>query len=130
MADDVTLVTSGVGGLPTGTKFATRDGGASGHIQQIDAFPGMPAVVAGAQYNLTVGAAVVTLTVPGTATHALISVETGDVRFTEDASSPSGTNGLYLAAGSLVELPLPNALKFYRAGTVDAKINVTYRRYV
>ena len=128
MADDITTVSSGIGGLPTGTQINTRDTG-SGHAQKIDASPWMPTVVSGAQFNLTVSTTAVTLTVPSGATHALISVETGDVRMREDAVSPTSTDGIYIAAGTIVELPLPNALRFIRAGGVDAKLNVTYRKY-
>lgn len=106
-----------------------RDTG-PGHAQMVDVAPWKPSVVSGAQYNLTVSTAVVTLTVPSGASHALLTVSGADVRFTEDSSSPSATNGLLLADGFIGELALPNALKFIRAGSVDAKLNVSYRRYV
>lgn len=109
-----------------------RDTGA-GHAQMVDVGPWKPSVVGGAQYSLDVTtAAVVTLSVPGGATHALITVEDSDVRFTEDGSNPtSGAagSGLVLPAGFIGEMALPNALKFI-AITSTAELNVTYRRYV
>jgi hypothetical protein len=89
-------------------------------------------VVAGAQYSLDVGTgAVVTLTVPAGATHALVTVEDADVRFTEDGSSPTtgaAGSGLVLTAGFIGELALPAPLKFI-AVSAQAELNVTYRKY-
>ena len=113
--------------------LASRDVGSDVQAQRIDVGPWMPTVVSGAQYSLdvTTGSAV-TLTVPSGATHALITVEDADVRFTEDGSTPTtgaAGNGLVLAAGFIGELALPNALKFI-AVTATAELNVTYRKYV
>lgn len=108
----------------------SRDTGSSVQAQVVDVAPMIPTVVAGAQYNLTVTTAVVTLTVPATATHALLTVTGAAVKMTEDGSAPSATNGLYLPDGFIGEMALPQALKFFRAAAVDAKLNVTYRRYV
>lgn len=124
MADNFTITTRD-GDL----DVRTREVSAGLHVPKQDVAPFMPTVVSGAQYNLTVSTSVVTLTVPPGATHALVTVETNDVRFTEDGSSPSATNGLYLPAGFLGELALPAALKFIRV-SADAKINVSYRKYI
>lgn len=91
--------------------------------------PHLPTVVAGAQYNQTVTNSVFTQTVPSTATHCLISVRNDAVHYTEDGSSPSATNGIYLPNGFLGELAIPQALKFFRV-VGDAIIGITYRKYV
>ncbi len=114
-------------------NLTDRDVGGGIHAQRVDVAPWLPTVVAGAQYSLDVTTgAVVTLTVPSGATHALITVEDGDVRFTEDGSNPStgaGGNGLVLPAGFIGELALPNALTFIAVSTT-AELNVYYRKYV
>jgi hypothetical protein len=124
MADDFTI--------------ATRDGDKDVRAREItsglyspkqDVAPWMPTVVAGAQYNQTVGASVFTQTVPSGATHCLVSVRTDGVHFTEDGSTPSAANGIYLPAGFIGELAIPQALKFIRVAT-DATVAITYRRYV
>lgn len=110
----------------------TRDVGSGVQAQRIDASPWLPTVVSGAQYSLDVTtSSVVTLTVPSGATHALLTVEDNDVRFTEDSSSPTTGatgNGLLLPAGFIGEMALPNALKFI-AVSATAELNVTYRKY-
>ena len=110
--------------------LTSRDAGSGIQSQRVDVGPWMPTVVSGAQYNLTISTSAVTLTVPSTATHVLFTVDGADVRFTEDGSTPTATNGLLLRDGTIVELPLPNALKLIRAAAVDAKVNATYRKYV
>lgn len=123
MADDFTIT--------------TRDGDKDVRAREItsglfapkqDVAPWMPTVVSGAQYAQTVGASVFTMTVPSGATHALVTVHSNDVNFTEDGSSPSTTNGLRLPAGFIGELAIPQALKFTRV-TSDAVINISYRKY-
>jgi hypothetical protein len=123
MADDFTI--------------ATRDGDKDVRAREItsglyspkqDVAPWMPTVVAGAQYNQTVGASVFTQTVPSGATHCLVSVRTDGVHFTEDGSTPSAANGIYLPAGFIGELAIPQALKFFRV-TADAIVAISYRRY-
>ena len=108
----------------------SRDVGGTVQQQVVDVAPALPTVVAGAQYNLTISSSAVTLTVPATATHALLTVSGANVKVTEDTSAPTTTNGLLLQDGFIGELALPNALRFIREGSVDAKLNVTYRRYV
>lgn len=129
MADNVTVDN----GTLSDYVVRTEDLGSGIHAQAIVVAPWMPTVVASAQYSLDVTtSSVVTLTVPATATHALITVEDADVRFTEDSSSPTtgaAGSGLLLPAGFIGELALPNALKFI-AVTATAELNVTYRKYV
>jgi hypothetical protein len=91
--------------------------------------PHMPTVVSGAQYNQTVTSSVFTSTLPSGATHALVSVRTDAVHYTEDGSSPSATAGIYLPAGFVGELACPAALKFFRV-TGDAIVALSYRKYV
>jgi hypothetical protein len=88
----------------------------------------MPTVVAGGQYNQTVGSSVFTITIPSGATHALVTVSTAAVNFTEDGTTPTTTSGLRLPDGFIGELALPQALKFIRV-TLDAVVNITYRKY-
>lgn len=128
MADDQLTVVRATGETET---LRARDVGSNVQAQKIDVAPWSPTVVASAQYALVIGTSVVTLTVPATATHALVTVESGDVRFTEDGAAPSGTSGLLLVQGSIAELALPNALKFIRSSlSTAATINVSYRKYV
>lgn len=127
MANNELTVITAEGATKT---LRSRDVGSSVQQQVVDVAPAVPTVVASAQYNLSVSTAVVTLTVPTGATHALLTVSDADVKFTEDSSSPSSSNGLLLQDGFIGELALPYPLKFIRAGTVDAKLNVSYRKYV
>jgi hypothetical protein len=130
MADDELTVVIASGATKT---LRSRDVGSAVQSQKVDVGPWMPTVVSGAQYSLDVTTgAVVTLTVPSGATHALLTVEDADVRFTEDSSSPTTGatgSGLVLPAGFIGELALPNALKFI-AVSATAELNVTYRKYV
>lgn len=130
MADNALTVVAADSSTQT---LRSRDVGSGVQSQKIDVGPWIPTVVSGAQYSLDVTTgAVVTLTVPSGATHALITVEDNDVRFTEDSSSPTTGatgSGLLLAAGFIGELALPNALKFI-AVSATAELNVTYRKYV
>jgi hypothetical protein len=89
---------------------------------------GLPIVVSGAQYAQTVTSSVFTQTVPSGATHCLISVRNDAVHYTEDGTTPSATNGIYLPAGFIGELAIPQALKFFRV-TSDAIVAISYRRY-
>ena len=129
MADDELTVVTAAGATKT---LRSRDVGSAVQSQKVDVGPWLPTVVSGAQYSLDVTTGtVVTLTVPSGATHALLTVEDADVRFTEDGSSPStgaAGSGLVLAAGFVGELALPQALKFI-AVTATAELNVTYRKY-
>lgn len=130
MADDALTV---IAADSTTKTLRSRDVGSGTQAQKVDVGPWMPTVVSGAQYSLDVTTgAVVTLTVPSGATHALLTVEDADVRFTEDGSSPStgaAGSGMVLPAGFIGELALPAALKFI-AITATAELNVSYRKYV
>jgi hypothetical protein len=130
MADNALTV---VDASSTTQTLRSRDVGSGVQSQKVDVGPWMPTVVSGAQYSLDVTTgAVVTLTVPAGATHALLTVEDNDVRFTEDSSSPTTGatgSGMLLTAGFIGELALPNALKFI-AVSATAELNVTYRKYV
>jgi hypothetical protein len=130
MADNALTV---VAADSTTKTLRSRDIGSGIQAQKVDVGPWTPAVVAGAQYSLDVTtSAVVTLSVPAGATHALVTVEDNDVRFTEDGSSPTtgaAGLGLWLPSGFIGELVLPNPLKFI-AISATAELNVTYRRYV
>lgn len=131
MADNELTVLTAAGATKT---LRDRDIEASGiHAQKIDVAPWRPAVVGGAQYSVDVtSSAVVTLTVPSGATHVLLSIDGGDVRFTEDTSNPSAGstgNGLILKDGFIGELNLPNALRLIAVSTT-AQLNATYRKYI
>ena len=105
MADNELTVIRATGETKT---LRSRDVGSAVQAQLVDVGPWLPTTVASAQYSLDVTTgSVVTLTVPGGATHALITVEDADVRFTEDGSSPTtgaAGSGLLLEAGSSVNL--------------------------
>jgi hypothetical protein len=117
--------------IASGATKTLRDRDISGnHAQKIDVAPWMPTVVAGSQYNVTISSSVAQLTLPANATHALLTVDGADVRFTEDGSDPTSVQGLILKDGTIAELACPNPLRFIRVSTTDAKLNVTYRRYI
>lgn len=84
---------------------------------------------------VTVGASAVFhgtgLTIPNLTSHMLISVEGGDVRFREDGSSPTATNGLLMTQNSLEELPVPATLTNLRfiASAGSPVLNISYRAY-
>jgi hypothetical protein len=130
MADDELTVATATLGTKT---LRSREVASGVQSQKVDVGPWLPTVVSGAQYSLDVTTGtVVTLTVPSGATHALLTVEDADVRFTEDGSSPTtgaAGSGLVLPAGFIGEMALPAALKFI-AVTATAELNVTYRKYV
>ena len=72
------------------------------------------------------------MTLPATATHALVTVEDADVRYTEDGSTPTTGatgSGLLLKDGFIGELACPQALKFIGV-TATAELNISYRKYV
>lgn len=105
-----------------------RDNGSARQIQAVDVAPMMPTVVAGGQYNQAC-VSVFVQTVPATATHCLVSIDGGNVRYREDAGNPTSTAGIMLLDGFVGELPIPNALRFLQvSGT--AFVNQTYRKYV
>jgi hypothetical protein len=123
--------------VDTGSKgrkvLASRDVGTDIQAQRIDVGPWRPTTVATAEYSVDVlTSGVHTMTLPATATHALISIDTAAVRFTDDGSTPTTGatgNGIYLAAGFIGELACPVALKFI-AVSATAQLNISYRKYV
>lgn len=127
MAADIGIVEEA---SPT-SKVRAKDLGGSPavKVQMVEVAPWMPIVVAGGEYNQTVGASAFTLTVPATATHALLSIDGGTVRMREDGTAPTATSGILLPDGFIGELPLPNPLKLILASGTP-KLNVTYRKYV
>lgn len=133
MSDNLTTVNTGTGALPVSTTIATRDTGTS-HWQQVDVAPASASAVSGAQWALSVGTgADVSLTVPGTATHCWLSVDTGGsttgVRWCRDSSSLSATTGHLLAPGDAIELDNLSGVRL-RAVTASAVVQVSYHRYV
>lgn len=90
-----------------------------------------PATIVTGNQTISVGtAADSSLTVPAGATHALITVDAGggDLRYWEDGSSPSTTQGLLVQAGGAAELTNLSLVRM-RATTGTAAVNVSYRRY-
>jgi hypothetical protein len=75
------------------------------------------------------------LTVPGAATHALLTVSphaTNGLRFREDGTNPTATNGLWVGPGGAVELTnLANVRLIGSDGTtgVSTSAYVSYRHY-
>lgn len=60
---------------------------------------------------------------------AFITLEDAEIRYTYDGTTPSGTVGHLLTAGSSLELHGYHDIstfKAYRAGGVDASLRVTY----
>lgn len=132
MADNLTTTTSSPGGIPTNTKFATRDAGTDGHWQQVDVGPAVCTPKTPGQYALAVSTSVVgTLTPASGATHALISVDLGasSIRWTIDGSNPTSANGHQLAAGERLEIDNPAAFKCLAVGSAST-IQVSYHTYV
>lgn len=93
--------------------------------------------IAGSQFALAVGAAAVQLTLPATATGAVIDNSGGGViRYTTDGSTPSATNGNRLAAGGTLNWNDPNtdyrallaALKMIRESS-STTVEVQYYTY-
>jgi hypothetical protein len=125
MADNLTVDN----GSLSDYTVRSRDTGSSIQAQKTDVAPWFPTIVAGNQ-SLTISTGSTALTVPSTATHALISVDGGDVRFWEDGTAPTASAGIYLASGFVGELPVSANFKLIRTGSVDASVQVSYRKYV
>lgn len=133
MSDNITTQNTGTGALPNNTTIATRDTGSS-HWQQVDVGPAPATTVSGAQWALSVSTGSDTsLTVPATATHCWLSVDTGGsttgVRWCRDASSLSASTGHLLAPGDAVELDNLSGVRL-RAVTATATVQVSYHKYV
>jgi len=98
--------------------------------QPVRTFPTYYSPIASSYQDLTVQGTAVGLTVPTspTARSAIITVETDQVRFTVDTTTPTSTKGHLLNAGDLLELGntemLSNA-RFIKV-TSDATLRITY----
>lgn len=118
-----------------GQTKTLRDRDISGnHAQKIDVAPWVPAAVTPGMYGQLVAASVVQLSVPAGATHVMLTVDGGDVRFTEDGSTPTSANGLILTDGSIAEFSIVGStISFIRSNTTASAtiyLNATFRRYV
>ncbi len=127
MADNALTVVAADSSTKT---LRSRDVGSGVQSQKVDVGPWVPTTAATADnvYSQTVSSSVVTLTTPTGSTHVLVTVENDAVRYTEDGSTPTATDGLLLPDGFIGELPCPNDLKFIRV-TTDAVINASFRSY-
>ena len=91
----------------------------------------MPQSATGFQ-QLTVSNAAVSLTNVQAgfgALGALITVEGADIRYRVDGSVPTATQGMYVAAGSVIKLESRFEVRNFRAiraGAADAVLDVTY----
>ncbi len=134
MADNVSFTNTGTGAVPNATVIRTRQTTSGQHIQAADVAPMVPASVAGGQYALSVATSgVVTLTVPSTATHAWVSVDTlgpaTGIRWTRDGTSPTSTVGHFLAIGDALEMDNLNSFRMIGI-TGAATVQVSYHRYI
>lgn len=90
----------------------------------------------GSEVGLTISDTVITLTVPGDATRAIIAVETAGIRYRDDGSDPTSSNGIPLSQGSYLVLTNINEdyhhqltkLRFIKSGASDATLNIMYYR--
>lgn len=139
MADNLTTGTT-ISSIASGTVIATHDlsgVGGTGQAQKVVSLaPNYTCTGAdvGVSVSTTVVKSGVGLTVPANTSHALITVEAGDVRFREDGSAPTSTTGCLLVSGSVVELPIPGTaanLQFIQSSTSTgaATLNISYRSY-
>lgn len=67
-----------------------------------------------------------TLTVPAAATQALVCVETANVRWSDDGTTPSTTVGQLLVPGQCKAFSSPSLVKFNPATGATASITVSY----
>lgn len=96
---------------------------------------GIPTAVAQASMvplgyqKLTVDDSVDSLTVPAGATHAIVACETAKVRWRDDGSNPTATDGMPLEAGDVVEFTTTlSTLRFLRATGTSATLHISYYR--
>ncbi|MBA2708775.1 MAG: hypothetical protein H0U59_13300 [Gemmatimonadaceae bacterium] len=96
-----------------------------------DISPAVLTTITGAQYSLSVGSSVVSLTVPATATHCWVSVDpsANTVRWTRDGVSPTAANGHALVAGDSMEFDRPANLRLVST-TGTSTVQVSYHRYI
>lgn len=83
--------------------------------------------------QLTVSTLAVGLTVPSSANHALITLETDSCRWRDDGTSPTSTIGMPLVAGQSMELLEPEVLANFKIirdsnSVSDAILNIAYYR--
>lgn len=129
MADDFTVST-------TGGNEVIRATGLSGGQKAQHLFVGpLRRTPVGPPEKLTVGTGgVVGLSPPGAATHAMLFVETADIRYYEDGTTPTtgaAGNGAPVVAGNVIELDLASFANFKMiAKTTLATVHVLYWKYV
>jgi hypothetical protein len=109
----------------------TRDVGSSVHAAKSDVAPWIPTKVTGGQYALSITTTASALTVPSTATHALISVDTGagNIRWKNDGGTATTTSGHLLQAGDAMEIDNISALSL-ASTTGTVVIQVSYSKYL
>ena len=127
----ITFANSGTGAVPNATVVQTRQLASGAHVQSADVAPMVLSAVSGGQYALSVGSSTpTTLTVPATATHAWISVDTSSntIRWTRDGTAPTATVGHELAALDSLEIDnVSNFKMISKTGT--ATVQVSYHKY-
>ncbi len=75
--------------------------------------------------QIVLGAGVATLTIPPTATYAVVNCEAVDVRWRDDGTNPTGTVGMQLFAGQTLVVGNPAAFAVIRTAA-GAILNVSY----
>ena len=132
MADNVTFTNTGTGAVPNSTSFRTRQNVSGQHFQIVDVAPAQLTPVSGGQYALSVGSSSpTTLTVPSTATHAWISVNSSanTIRWTRDGTAPTATVGHELVGGESMEIDNVSSFKMI-AVTSSSTVQVSYHKYI
>jgi hypothetical protein len=132
VANDITFANTGTGAVPNATVVKTRQTVSGSQVQWADVAPAVLSTVSGGQYALSVGSSSpTTLTVPATATHAWISVDTASntIRWTRDGTAPTATVGHELAALDSIEVDNISSFRMIsKSGT--ATVQVSYHKYV
>jgi hypothetical protein len=131
MADNVNI-TPGTGVVVRTEELA---GGEQAQVVfQAEMFPEALDLSAVGDHQATIAATAAGLpNIPSTATHALLSVETADLRWLDTGTNPTATQGHKLATDSYLWISGRQRLldwKMIRVGGTSAVINVTYYRYV
>lgn len=82
----------------------------------------------GAQFNLTVADTALTLTVPARASVAIIGVRTASIRYTDDGTTPTTTNGIQVDAAQTITVCSGSLGQFrmIRQGAASAIVNILY----
>jgi hypothetical protein len=127
MADDYTFKNA------SGTdKTARADEFAAGQLLPFVGALSAVADVVGFETKHVSTASAGSLTVPTNATHALAVIDTGGsvtgIRFREDATNPTASVGLYIAAGNAVEWSNLADIRIIALGAT-ATVQISYRRY-